>query len=819
MRNRGSRRIWLGIAVAAMSGSALAQAGITVDADAYEGTIGTDKGVEEPLQCPTGTMLTGIRHVDKGNGGTPSTFGMTSQLDLYCSTVTSDGNSVMLTPVAGGTAPTVLGPSYSFPGTQTIRKCPAGQVIKEASGYDRNTAGAAWMSQLQSMCIPLVVDSADWIEFAPSGFTVLTTGVLEGNASHTYRGPFCAASEDTLVSAYQLQLGGEGYDGANVHCGRLAQARFSAAISFSDYRWSTWLGGTGWRVDLRRDGVLVDDGGDNDGAGRTPHDGVGANINEYQSAREIYVVPGSGYSAVISQAPSQVDSRHYTVTGDCLGDGIALANEQDRSCTLNLNGRPDIAVSVVPPESPYTAYGQSQSLTVIAQNLGPGQVVAGDGFRVVVSLPLHWSVAGALPVGCTASDSRTITCALTTTLVGSAWPDEGGGSRSFTIPVRPNSPASAGSHTITATLDTAVPHAGNDLGNDDYDASNDTESVALELQGVATLTVAKTWIDATPTQAVTVSVTGSPSPAGGAALSSVADTPNETDTGPTPYGVAPGNSYTLTETFNSGASSGYARQLTCTGNTGTGAALAYTANALSGVLTVGSTATSIVCTFANTRLVSRLRLQKALPDGRVLPGDQFALSMTGPGSPANVTTTGSGSTATGTLTHADATPGSVYTLSETAAATTNLSSYATTYSCTNALPGGQTPSGSGTSFNITPVAGDDLTCVFSNRPRVADVSILKTASAPTVQSGQQVQFTLQIDNAGPAAADGARIQDPATPGLNCSALTCSASGSAACPSSPTVTGLQTAPGLEIPALPDGGRLTLVLTCTVTASGW
>jgi uncharacterized repeat protein (TIGR01451 family) len=122
--------------------------------------------------------------------------------------------------------------------------------------------------------------------------------------------------------------------------------------------------------------------------------------------------------------------------------------------------------------------------------------------------------------------------------------------------------------------------------------------------------------------------------------------------------------------------------------------------------------TQVTCTLSNE--TSILRLQKALPGGRVLSGDQFTLSMTGTGAPAAVTTTGTGSTATGTLTHLNATPGTAYTLREAAAGTTALANYTTTYRCTNMRTGGQTPSGSGTTFSVTPVAGDDLTCTFEN---------------------------------------------------------------------------------------------------------
>ena len=103
---------------------------------------------------------------------------------------------------------------------------------------------------------------------------------------------------------------------------------------------------------------------------------------------------------------------------------------------------------------------------------------------------------------------------------------------------------------------------------------------------------------------------------------------------------------------------------------------------------------------------------------------------------------------------------------------------------------------------------------------VADLRIEKTANAGTVASGQDVTYTLAVANDGPAAADGARVTDPAVAGLDCSTatVTCgSAAGGAVCPASPTIAALQGA-GLVIPTLPAGSSLEIALTCTVTATG-
>jgi uncharacterized repeat protein (TIGR01451 family) len=235
---------------------------------------------------------------------------------------------------------------------------------------------------------------------------------------------------------------------------------------------------------------------------------------------------------------------------------------------------------------------------------------------------------------------------------------------------------------------------------------------------------------------------------------------------------------------------------------------------------------AFTCTFTNDKLPI-LRLQKALPNGRFSAGDQFTLSIAGTGGPASVTTTGAGNTATGVATLNPGAVGASYTFSEAGASGANLANYATTYACTNALGGGQTPSGSGTTFNVTAVVGDDLTCTFTNtRNAAADLRLSKTNTpgqngevdqvADTVVSGTATTYTITVTNLGPDAADGAVITDPAPTNLSCTTATCAAAGGAACPvqtGAALVTALQGA-GATVPTLPNGGAVVITLNCTV-----
>lgn len=230
---------------------------------------------------------------------------------------------------------------------------------------------------------------------------------------------------------------------------------------------------------------------------------------------------------------------------------------------------------------------------------------------------------------------------------------------------------------------------------------------------------------------------------------------------------------------------------------------------------------TITCTYSNGRLPI-LRLQKALPLGRFVAADQFDLSISGTGGPATVTTAGSGTTATGIATLNPGAIGAAYAFIETAAAGANLANYASTYACTNALAGGQAPSGSATTFNLTAAAGDDLTCTFANtRNPISDLVITKTntpGSGPsdqvndTVTRGATTIYTIAVTNNGPDTVTGAVLSDPAAgrSGLTCTAPpTCSG---AACPAGLTLAQLES--GVALGALANGASVVVTLTCTV-----
>jgi uncharacterized repeat protein (TIGR01451 family) len=87
---------------------------------------------------------------------------------------------------------------------------------------------------------------------------------------------------------------------------------------------------------------------------------------------------------------------------------------------------------------------------------------------------------------------------------------------------------------------------------------------------------------------------------------------------------------------------------------------------------------------------------------------------------------------------------------------------------------------------------DTVVAVASN----ADLSVTKSGAA-SVLSGTTTTYTIVVSNAGPQAADGAILSDPAVAGLSKTSVICgSSSGGAQCPTNPTVAQLQS--GIAIP---------------------
>ncbi|MDB5846721.1 MAG: hypothetical protein JWP29_473 [Rhodoferax sp.] len=281
-----------------------------------------------------------------------------------------------------------------------------------------------------------------------------------------------------------------------------------------------------------------------------------------------------------------------------------------------------------------------------------------------------------------------------------------------------------------------------------------------------------------------------------------------------------GTAATVVET----AVAGYSTATSCVDANGAASgngAAAVTSATGTASLTAGQMSTAAVwtCTFTNT-LLPTVKVAKNSVGGV----GTFAFNLTGVTIPAdNVTTVTAGSTVVSATTHTG-TVGTAATVVETA-----VPGYSTATSCVDAN-GAANGNGAVAVTSATGAAsltasqmrgGAAWTCTFANTRLVADLSIVKTANPTTVQSGGTVTFTLTVNNAGPAAANGAVVRDNPGAGLSCvTAPTCTASGGAVCPAAAalTVAAMAGGGGVAIPTLPNGGGTVFTLTCTVTATG-
>ncbi len=119
----------------------------------------------------------------------------------------------------------------------------------------------------------------------------------------------------------------------------------------------------------------------------------------------------------------------------------------------------------------------------------------------------------------------------------------------------------------------------------------------------------------------------------------------------------------------------------------------------------------------------------------------------------------------------------------------------------------------------TDTSNNSSTVVLVIKP-AANLSISKDDGKTILLTGSTNAYTITVANAGPSAADGAVLKDPAATGLDCTNITCAASGGASCPlpAQLFVSALQSNTGLTIPTFPSGSTVTFVLSCTVTATG-
>jgi uncharacterized repeat protein (TIGR01451 family) len=169
-------------------------------------------------------------------------------------------------------------------------------------------------------------------------------------------------------------------------------------------------------------------------------------------------------------------------------------------------------------------------------------------------------------------------------------------------------------------------------------------------------------------------------------------------------------------------------------------------------------------------MTSKLKVTKQVV-GRVKSSDSFDVKAISPeGSTLATASTGAANTATtGELTVLPLSGGASYTLAEepTPASGTRQSDYTRSWSCTNnGVAEPSLPSGSGPSVSVSPQAGDFIACTVTNTQQSADLSVHKSVSAEAAAAGNQLTYTMQVENHGPSGADSTVLKDTLPPGVS-----------------------------------------------------
>ncbi len=182
-----------------------------------------------------------------------------------------------------------------------------------------------------------------------------------------------------------------------------------------------------------------------------------------------------------------------------------------------------------------------------------------------------------------------------------------------------------------------------------------------------------------------------------------------------------------------------------------------------------SPATNSLADMASCASPNVITVVKELPAGRARPDDQFRLAITGGG----LTAGNKGVTRGRESGVQDQTPGEVagpalglsgttYTITESAAGSTDLAAYDSSWECIDRVTGDLVADGTGPSgsFDLPAAAARsaEVRCTFTNRPRAVsngrpDLEITKSVdpvSGSTVTPGQSVGYTLRFSNTGTA---------------------------------------------------------------------
>ncbi len=202
--------------------------GIELSSSVMAGTIGSNRNKARLRECPNNKVVVGMRVEDRnnadGNNGQNHAAGIIWDFDLKCAEVTIVNNRAVIRPDRQYT-------NFNYPhftrvgsrgdGVKHEANCPANTVAYQMGGDTFNTKGHPWASSIHLRCRSLIVRGGQIFVNSLSRRTTVVAGDDENNRRSGFDGFYCGTSSDLLITGYRPQIGGEGYDGINVSCGRM----------------------------------------------------------------------------------------------------------------------------------------------------------------------------------------------------------------------------------------------------------------------------------------------------------------------------------------------------------------------------------------------------------------------------------------------------------------------------------------------------------------------------------------------------------------------------------------------------------------------
>jgi mucin-19 len=248
-----------------------------------------------------------------------------------------------------------------------------------------------------------------------------------------------------------------------------------------------------------------------------------------------------------------------------------------------------------------------------------------------------------------------------------------------------------------------------------------------------------------------------------------------------------------------------------------------------GTLAVGGTDTYTLVPRNNGRAIANLTYaaDQANPivnggAGTVLTGGNVVVTDTIPAGLTIGTITppaGWGCTVAGQLVTCTYTPPALPIAAATDIGTISIPVTATSAACPGPLSNTANVASTTAAYPESNSANNTSAAVSTPVSCQAALTISKTDTRTTVAVGNTVTYSIAVNNAGPAAADGTRVNDVPSAGLSsCTVTGCTASGGAVCPAAGNLPDLLTGAGVLVNTLPNGGGVTFSVNCSVSASG-